>query len=499
MPTPTPTNKWYRVTASPSLRVRDGAGTNFSQIGSVLLNEVVQEVDANSDRSWLKIRNADGTLTGWVSSEFLQLTTPTEPTPPPDEEDENWYRVTASPSLRVRQGPGLEHESVGLVYFAELVEKLDSTLDGTWLKIRNQEGSLVGWSSSQYLVSVHSPEPIPPPPPATVPDHKNKNWYRVNTTTLNLRDAPNLTGKVVGKVSKNDVIPALDDSSNTEWAQIQKIDGLTAWCSKTYLVQVANTRPDSISQSIHTGITYLRKDLTTPRPIVVHVMAIDLQTAKLEFLVTPPSKNGGDVLCTRTTSQFLDEFKLHVAINGGYFSYLDASFDPKKLCPNGGEPVRISDYAASRGNIYSKKKTWQPVIYIGQKNQFSFNTLAGKVFNAISGDRPVVTDGKVVKNLAALAPAPRTAIGLNKNGRWLTFMVVDGRQAGYSEGVTLSELGELLLSYGVHTGINMDGGGSSALVIRGFDNKSRTLNSPIDLGQPGKERRVGNHLGFLVK
>ena len=235
-------------------------------------------------------------------------------------------------------------------------------------------------------------------------------------------------------------------------------------------------------------------------PIVMHVLAIDLQNTKLEFLVTP-SKS--DVICTRTTSQFLDEFKLHVAINGGYFSYLDASYDPKKLCPNGGEPVRISDYAASRGVIYSKKRTAQPVIHIGKKNQVNVTTY-GKdpgfgVFNAVSGDRSVVVDGKLVKNLAALAPAPRTAVGLSKNGRWLTFMVIDGRQDGYSEGATLAEVGELLLSYGVHTGVNMDGGGSSAMVIRGFDGKSRTLNSPIDLGKPGQQRRVGNHLGILVK
>jgi uncharacterized protein YgiM (DUF1202 family) len=57
------------VTASPSLRVRAGAGTNFAHIGSLLTNEVVQEIEANSDRTWLKIRKEDGSLTGWVSSE----------------------------------------------------------------------------------------------------------------------------------------------------------------------------------------------------------------------------------------------------------------------------------------------------------------------------------------------------------------------------------------------------------------------------------------------
>lgn len=516
IPEPPVPSKFLRVTV-PSLKVREGSGLGYAQIGSILLNEVVEEVDSNSDKTWLKVRKQDNSLTGWSFSAYLQRLnaspSPTpepepepeptpepepDPTPPPDEEDENWYRVTAS-SLKVREGPGLENDSIGLVYFGEIVERLDANTDESWLKIRKQDGSLTGWSSAEYLISVHSPTPEEPPATTPVPEHKDKNWYKVNTATLNVRELPNLSAKIIAKVLKNDTVPALDDRTTPGWVQIQKLDGQIGWCSKDYLIQLTTAdRPNSIVQNISTGVTYLRKDLTTPRTIVVHVFAIDLQTVKLEFLVTP-SANNTDILCTRTTSQFLEEFKLHAAINGGYFSYLDPSYEPATLCPNGGDPVRISDYAASRGKIYSPKKTIQPVIHIGQKNQVTFNKEQGKVFNAVAGDRMVVQDGKVVKNLAAQAPNPRTAVGLSRNGRWLTLMVVDGRQAGYSEGVTFPELAELLISYGVHTGANMDGGGSSAMVIRGFDGKARVLSSPIDLGRPGKERSVGNHLGLFIK
>ncbi|GAB4399372.1 MAG: hypothetical protein OHK003_23490 [Anaerolineales bacterium] len=492
-PEPTPTGKWYRVTAS-SLRVREGPSTNALQIGSIVLNEVVEEIGATANRSWLQIRRQDGSLTGWSSSEHLAPVP--APTPPPDEEDTNWYRVTTA-ALKIRTGPGLEFESTGTFTFGELVEKLDASPDHQWLKVRSKDGDREGWSFGEYLISVHNPS-SEPPPAIVVPEHSDKNWYRVNTSTLNIRETPNLTAKVIGTLAKNDVIPALEET-NTKWIQTQKLDGTIGWCSRDYLVKVSTaSRPNTIIQKIANGVTYQRKDLTTPRKIVVHVLAIDLQTLKLEFLVTP-SANNTDVLCTRTTSKFLEEFKLHAAINGGYFSYLDASNDPAALCPNGGDPVRISDYAASRGIIYSPKKTAQPVVYFGRKNQVSFNKESGRVFNAVSGDRMVVVDGKVVKNLAAQVPNPRTAIGLNRNGRWLTLMVVDGRQPGYSEGVTFPELAELLISYGVHTGANMDGGGSSTMVIRGSDGKARVLNSPIEMNKPGKERPVGNHLGLLIK
>ncbi|MDP1715376.1 MAG: SH3 domain-containing protein [Anaerolineales bacterium] len=499
---PTPSVNWYRVTAT-SLRVRKGPGTTFEQIGSILRNEVVEVIGENSDRAWLNIRKPDGSLTGWCSSKFLQKTSAPATTPTPtlepelDEEDTNWYRVTAS-SLKVRQEPGLDYEALGLVTIGELVEKIGASSDGSWLKIQNTDGTLTGWSPSEYLQNVKTPVLEEPPATTPVPDHSDKNWYRINTATLNVCESPSTSSKSVGTVLKNDTIPALDDTSNPDWVQIQRLDGLTGWCSKSYLVPLGHGHPASIRQSLFPGITYLRKDLTSPRPNVVHVIAIDLQNPKLEFLVTP-SPNKGNILCTRVTSKFLEEFKLHVAINGGYYSYLDASHDPATYCPNGGDPVRISDYAASRGKIYSPKKTAQPVIYIGPRNQVTINKEQGNVFNAVSGDRIVVNGGLVVNNLAANAPNPRTAIGINKTARWLTLMVMDGRQPGYSEGVTFPELAELLISYGVHTGVNMDGGGSSTMTIRGFDGKARVLNSPIDMNKTGKERAVANHLGLFIR
>ena len=230
----------------------------------------------------------------------------------------------------------------------------------------------------------------------------------------------------------------------------------------------------------------------------MYVMAVDLATVGLEFLVTP-SKNPNGYLCTRTVSKFLTEFSMDVAINGDGYTYLDASVNSGTICPGGGDPVQANSFAASRGAIYWPTKTADPVVYISSVNQVTVNTAPNKIFNAVSGDRVVVQAGVKVKNLADQTPSPRTAIGVNKTGRWLILMVVDGRQAGYSEGVTFPELADLLLSYGAYSGVNMDGGGSSTMVIKGADGKARILNSPIDQNVPGKERAVANHLGLYIK
>ena len=79
--------------------------------------------------------------------------------------------------------------------------------------------------------------------------------------------------------------------------------------------------------------------------------------------------------------------------------------------------------------------------------------------------------------------APRSAVGVTKTGK-IIFAVVDGRQS-HSQGVTIGELAALLLKFGVKDAINLDGGGSSELVLKG-----QILNVPSD----GSERAIGSAL-----
>lgn len=93
---------------------------------------------------------------------------------------------------------------------------------------------------------------------------------------------------------------------------------------------------------------------------------------------------------------------------------------------------------------------------------------------------------------------PRTAVGINRNGRYLYLVVIDGRQPLYSQGATFQELAELLKEYGAFTAMSLDGGGSSTLVVEGENGSPEILNSPIDNYIPGRERPVGNHLGVYI-
>ena len=83
---------------------------------------------------------------------------------------------------------------------------------------------------------------------------------------------------------------------------------------------------------------------------------------------------------------------------------------------------------------------------------------------------------------------PRTAIGISRDRTRLWLVVVDGRQA-YSDGMTLPELRELFSLLGAENAINLDGGGSSTMVVGG-----RLVSHPSDATG---ERAVVNGLGVF--
>lgn len=118
--------------------------------------------------------------------------------------------------------------------------------------------------------------------------------------------------------------------------------------------------------------------------------------------------------------------------------------------------------------------------FIYQKNQFSPDFEKNNVKTAISAGPRLIKDGEVFINSGeeefqadiTYGRAPRSAVGISSDNR-LVFFTIDGRQPGYSIGVTLKQLAEFMLDYGIIDGMNLDGGHSSSMVVRNF-----TMNSP---------------------
>ncbi len=124
------------------------------------------------------------------------------------------------------------------------------------------------------------------------------------------------------------------------------------------------------------------------------------------------------------------------------------------------------------------------------------NELFENAVNAVGGGDILLEDGEVREGLdgteLGAARHPRTAAGVTADGK-IVLAVVDGRQSGYSNGLKMSALAELMKSLGAISAINLDGGGSSTFVIFGEEG-GRVVNKPSDK----TERKVPSALAAFA-
>jgi hypothetical protein len=256
--------------------------------------------------------------------------------------------------------------------------------------------------------------------------------------------------------------------------------------------------PAELEQALFEGISLVRDVRRQPRPLVINVVTVDLDAPGIGFLVTPGEPGQDLPLRARKTSQFLDEFDVQVAVNGD-FAVPFYTHSPWDYYPRVGDPVDVHGFASSRGVVYAIGQKGA-TLYLSRDNQVSFEEPLGEVYNAISGAPMLVREGRVVATSSGMdgEPHPRTAIALDQEARRLIIVVVDGRQPNYSEGVTMTELAEIVIEFGGYTALNLDGGGSTTCAAEGASGQPVLLNSPIDNLIPGRERPVANHLGVYA-
>ena len=161
-------------------------------------------------------------------------------------------------------------------------------------------------------------------------------------------------------------------------------------------------------------------------------------------------------------------------------------------------------YAASEGREVSYgKDPERGVFFIVRKDgQVLIRlhvpvSMTNDVAIAVYGNRRILRRGVRTADAdpaKAVDIHPRTAFGLSRDRKTFVILAVDGRQPGYSEGATCADLADLLLREGCWDAINMDGGGSTSLVI--YDRKH---NRPIMLNHHanGYVRKTALNLGLI--
>ena len=214
-----------------------------------------------------------------------------------------------------------------------------------------------------------------------------------------------------------------------------------------------------------------------------------------------PSKTTGLADLVLPESWLLDDDELRLVVNTNYFGSMgDGTATIVGACVAGGVVVSqprsfdgISDPALTIGH-----NGLAAIGHIGVDDlsgvQEAVAGVGGSESSSVAGSL-LVDDGESLGDSARVQPLarhPRTAIGVCEDGETLFIAVIDGRQEDWSVGVTLPELADLLIERGAWDALNLDGGGSSALIWR---HREQTRGSrPSD----GGYRPVAVSLGIRV-
>lgn len=144
----------------------------------------------------------------------------------------------------------------------------------------------------------------------------------------------------------------------------------------------------------------------------------------------------------------------------------------------------ISAVGSAREWLKGHSRKGAKVIFTWRLNSIAHTDDAKwqRAYSILGGGPQLIKEGKVAitNQEEQIAPTfrsdrhPRTAIARLESGK-LLLLTVDGRQPGVSTGMSLDILAELLLEFGAVEAINLDGGGSTTMVVRG-----KVVNRPSD-------------------
>jgi hypothetical protein len=259
-----------------------------------------------------------------------------------------------------------------------------------------------------------------------------------------------------------------------------------------------------LERPLFPGIYYRREVRFSPRPVMIHLVRIDLTAPGIRALVTPGTPgNDGQEINARTTSTFLRQFNLQLAVNASFFNHFREK-TPWDYYPRAGERVNAIGQAISNQIPYSPALPNWAVLCLAPDQRARI--LEGGVCpdgtaQAVAGNTVFVRQGQPVPVPPdwkdADRPYARVAVATDRGGQTLWLIVVDGKQPFYSEGMTMAELTRLAIDLGANSAINLDGGGSTTLVMQN-QTGATILNAPIHTKLPLRERPVANHLGFYV-
>ncbi|OOH88869.1 hypothetical protein BMT54_08060 [Pasteurellaceae bacterium 15-036681] len=218
----------------------------------------------------------------------------------------------------------------------------------------------------------------------------------------------------------------------------------------------------------------------------IHIAKINLNCKNLELIASDAADN------QTTVSNFAKKYQTNVAINANFYM---KNHQPIGLVISNGKVWRGTKDTRFKA-IFACDKNNRCMIEdnnkITQTNPKWQVAISGwQVYNAKLGKFECPPKERTGCVAMGEAQHPRSMIGLDSSKSWLYLVVVEGRQLGFS-GYNLTELAQLAQKLGIDQALNLDGGGSSTLVV----GNKRLSKLPF---MQMSERTVANHFGVKAR
>ena len=246
------------------------------------------------------------------------------------------------------------------------------------------------------------------------------------------------------------------------------------------------------TSQLYEGLTYstLSFKKSNEEPISLFILKVDLNKKDITLSALMP--NNQTVFGNQTVKGMAEARnnagqKVLAAVNADFYEGGGRPLGPVFI---NGEAIKTV-YKQADTYYFGIRKDDTPII--GVYSQLPPADYV-KLRDAVGGGVNAVVTNGVPSNYKDTVKEPRTVIGYNGNVVYIG--VLDGRKPATSVGVTLDQLGQIMKSLGCQQALNLDGGGSSTMVLKNTtDDQFRVVNSYSD----ANPRAVANGLGVVIK
>ncbi|MBN1241492.1 MAG: phosphodiester glycosidase family protein [Spirochaetales bacterium] len=243
------------------------------------------------------------------------------------------------------------------------------------------------------------------------------------------------------------------------------------------------------SRELSEGVRWDAYEADRPRRQTVHIVSIAAAAIgpsgdwkALVLVGSDPDGEGPAEASLRDPLETAADADALVLVNANGFFFLGDSGPRDPEFPyREGRPVDIHGLAVESGTLRSEAMAGAANLCIGRNGRVTIGVCAG-AYQAVSGYGALILGGTIVSEPGG-PRHPRTAAGITADGS-LLLVVADGRSFALGPGLTLEELSDIFLDLDCVDAINLDGGGSSVLVLGDASGGHRIVNKPSDTGFP---------------